>query len=205
MRWRCLQFLVIPLCVALLSGCDSGPKLATLPADAVILAFGNSLTHGTGAGGGATYPQRLADLTGHVVVNAGVPGEETDAGLARLPGELAESTPALVIIAHGGNDILRRRDLVRTEDNLRQMIALVRRNGAEVLLVGIPKPGLFLSAHPMYRELADELKVPLEARALAEILADAALKSDGIHPNADGYRRLAEALTAKLRETGAIP
>ena len=205
MRRRCVQFLASALCVWLLSGCDGGPTLAPLPPDAVILAFGNSLTHGTGAGGEPSYPQRLADLTGHVVVNSGVPGEETDAGLARLPRELAASKPALVIIAHGGNDILRRRDLAGTKDNLRRMIALAKNHGAEVLLVGIPKPGVFLRAHPMYQELADELNVPLEARALSDILGEAALKSDGIHPNADGYRRLAEVLTAKLRESGALP
>jgi acyl-CoA thioesterase-1 len=205
MRWQYVRFLVASVCIVLLPCCDGGPELPPLPPDAVILAFGNSLTHGTGAGGGAAYPQLLADMSAHAVVNSGVPGEETDAGLKRLPGELEASRPALVIIAHGGNDILRRRDIARTKENLRQMITLAQGAGAEVLLVAIPRPGLLLSAHPMYEELADELGVPLESRALADILGEPALKSDGVHPNADGYRRLAEALAAKLREVGAIP
>lgn len=181
-----------------------GPQLPPLADDAVILAFGDSLTYGTGAKEGEAYGRVLAATTGLVVVGKGIPGEESDAGLARLPGLLAEFEPDLVILGHGGNDLLRRRDLTRTKANLRDMVELVRASGASVVLLGIPKPGLFLGTHPMYRELSDELDVPLEDGALADILGEPDLKADAIHPNAAGYVRLAAALHALLRQSGAL-
>jgi len=81
---------------------------------------------------------------------------------------------------------------------------LVRARGASPVLLGVPKPGLFLGTHPLYRELAAELDVPLEDEALADILGDRELKSDEIHPNAAGYRRLAEALDQLLQNSGAL-
>jgi len=196
--------LLFLLSVLLLAGCGDGPKLPPLPDDAIILAFGDSLTYGTGAGRGDDYPSVLATLTGHRVVNAGVPGEESTAGLARLPAVLESAQPQLVFLGHGGNDLLRHRDLAQTRDNLRRMVELVRARGASPVLLGVPKPGLFLGTHPLYRELATELDVPLEGEALADILGDRELKSDEIHPNAAGYRRLAEALDQLLQDSGAL-
>jgi lysophospholipase L1-like esterase len=89
-------------------------------------------------------------------------------------------------------------------DNLRAMIALARDRDVQVVLVGVPKPGLFLTAAEIYGEIAAEAQIPIEAEALADILGDSALKSDAIHPNASGYRRLAEVLAALLKEAGAV-
>ena len=85
------------------------------------------------------------------------------------------------------------------------MIALARKQGSEVVLLGIPRPGLLVRTHPLYDELANELDVPLQANAISEILADKTLKSDQIHPNAQGYRQLAEAIEHLLRQAGALP
>lgn len=188
----------------LVTACSQEVALRPLPNQAVILAFGDSLTRGTGAGGGQSYPEVLAALTGLDVVNAGIPGEESDAGLERLPGVLEEVQPALVILGHGGNDMLRKRDLAQTEAILGRMVALVREQGAQAVLLGVPKPGIFLGTHPMYQRLADALQLPLETDTLADILSKPALKSDTIHPNADGYQRLAEALHRLLIDAGAL-
>ena len=196
---------LFPLLTALtISACGSGPQLPPLADDAVILAFGDSLTHGTGAKDSEAYPQVLAAATGLRVVEAGIPGEESDAGLARLPEVLDATQPDLVILGHGGNDLLRKRDPTQTKANLRRMAELAQSSGASVVLLGVPKPGLFLGTHPLYRELANELDLPLENDALAEILGDPALKSDAIHPNAAGYAQLATALQALLRRSGAL-
>jgi acyl-CoA thioesterase-1 len=197
--------LILALVLALfITACGSDAKLPPLANDAVILAFGNSLTYGTGAKQGEDYPNVLAQATGRTVVNEGIPGEESDAGLARLPAVLDQTRPDLVILGHGGNDLLRKRNLTQTQTNLRRMAALAQAQGASVVLLGIPKPGLFLGTHPMYRELAEELGVPLEDGALADILSDAALKTDSIHPNASGYAKLAAALHELLRRSGAL-
>ena len=198
------RVLILLFAVILLVGCGRAPELPRLPSDAVILAFGDSLTRGTGAGDSEGFAEVLAASSGREVVNAGVPGEESDAGLARLPGVLDSVQPDLVILGHGGNDMLRRRDLEQTKTNLRQMVVLARDRGASVVLLGIPKPGLFLGTHPLYRELAEELHIPLEDKVLADILADRELKADQIHPNAAGYRQVAEAVHRLLTDAGAL-
>lgn len=187
-----------------LAACSDQPTLSPLSPDAVILAFGDSLTEGVGAKKEQSYPAVLATLTGRRVVNAGISGEESDAGLERLPDLLATWQPDLVILGHGGNDFLRKRDTDQTKAHLNQMIALAREQGSEVVLLGIPRPGLLVRTHPLYDELARELKVPLQAKAIAEILADKTLKSDQIHPNAKGYRQLAEVIGRLLRQAGAL-
>lgn len=188
-----------------ISACGvDAPQLPPLADDAIILAFGDSLTYGTGAKDGESYPQVLAAATGLTVIGKGIPGEESDAGLARLPEVLDAIQPDLVILGHGGNDLLRKRDPTKTKANLRRMVELAQARGASVVLLGIPKPGLFLSTHPLYRELADDLNVPLEEDALANILGDPNLKADTIHPNAAGYAELADAFNTLLRQSGAL-
>lgn len=187
------------LMVLLLSGCrDSLPRLQPLAPDAVILAFGDSLTAGYGAAPQESYPAVLQQLTGRRVVNRGISGEVSAEGLQRLPAELSRFRPDLVILCHGGNDLLRRQPAERLTANLEAMIELIRADGAQVLLVGVPQPGLRLRTAPLYEELARRLEVPYEGRILRDILDDNGLKSDTIHPNMAGYRRLAEALAGHL-------
>jgi len=197
-------WIINAVALLLVAGCGQEPQLQLLPQQAVILAFGDSLTHGTGAGRGQSYPEVLAVLTGREVVDSGIPGEESDAGLERLPAVLEEAQPALVILGHGGNDMLRKRAPARTEANLRRMVELAREQGIQVVLLGIPRPGIFLGTHPMYPRLAESLGIPLEAEALADILAEPSLKSDAIHPNGEGYQRLADALHRLLVDAGAL-
>jgi lysophospholipase L1-like esterase len=192
------------LLLLLLPACGQETRLPALPPSAVILAVGDSLTHGTGAAPQESYPAVLETLTGRRVVNAGVPGEESDAGLVRLTRLLNQVKSDLVILGHGGNDILRGRDPARTESNLRQMVELARQHGASVVLLGVPSPSIFLGTHPLYERLAESLQIPLEGDALPDILGDGALKSDPIHPNAAGYRKLAEAVYDLLVEQGAL-
>lgn len=84
------------------------------------------------------------------------------------------------------------------------MIRLSREKGAAVVLIAVPSMGLSLSPPPMYREIAKRLSVPLEGKALPAVLSDASLKSDPIHPNAAGYRRLAEAIAGLLKKSRAV-
>lgn len=192
------------LAVALLCSCGESPQLQKIGADGVILAFGDSLTHGTGASEAESYPAILAGLSGREVVNAGVPGEISRDGLERLPGLLDEYEPALIVLCHGGNDFLRRLDTRATADHLRRMIGLAQERGAGVLLVGVPQFGLFLKAAPLYAEVAAETGVPYLDGIIPEVLGDASLKSDTVHPNAAGYRRIAEAVYERLTGAGAF-
>ena len=177
-----------------LSGCEKSPQIAPLTSASTIVAFGDSLTYGTGAPKGESYPDALAGLLGIPVINAGVPGETTREGLERLPGVLEEYQPDLVILCEGGNDFLRRHNQKLLFDNLSEMITLIRKSGADVILVGVPQFGLFVDTHPDYLRLAEHMRIPFEVKIVAEILTERELKSDTVHPNAEGYRRMAAAI-----------
>ena len=192
------------LCLVL-AGCTPPPELEPLAADAVVLAFGDSLTFGTGAGTGESYPEVLSGLIGRTVVNAGVPGEVSTDGLLRLPALLDREQPALLLLCHGGNDQLQRLDPARLADNLRAMIRLARDRNIAVVLIAVPAPGLSLRPLPLYAGIADEFGLAADLETVADILGDRALKSDYIHPNAAGYRRLALAVADLLRAAGAVP
>ena len=188
-----------------MAGCGGGaPKLSKLPADTVVLAFGDSLTFGTGAQPEASYPAVLEKLIGRKVWSAGVPGEVSAAGLARLPSALDYYQPKLLILCHGGNDFLRKLGDAQAAENLRAMIRLARQRGIDVVLIAVPKPGLFPSPPDFYAKIAKEFGLPYEDAALKAILRDNELKSDLAHPNARGYARLAETVAALLKKSGAL-
>lgn len=201
---RSIFFTVLLWGVVLTACAKGGPKLAPLPADAVVLAFGDSITYGTGASPEKSYPAELARLTGRTVVNAGIPGEVTAEGVARLSGALDRYRPALLLLCLGGNDFLRKLDERQAADNIREMVRLARGKGVDVVLIGVPQLGLAPSPPPFYRQIARELDVPYEGNILKRILTKKSLKADFIHPNAQGYKVFAEGIAALMKERGAL-
>ena len=193
------------LLLAALAACSGGqPKLSRLAPGAVVLAFGDSLTAGVGANPSESYPARLEAIIGRKVVSSGVPGETSAEGLVRLPAALDEAKPQLVILCEGGNDFLQKLDEARAADNLRAMVRLAQGRGAQVMLIAVPKPGLLPSPAKFYAAVAKEFGLPHEENALRKILTDNELKSDLVHPNAAGYAKLAEAIAALLKKSGAV-
>ena len=198
-------FLTILLGGVFLTACARGePKLAPLSADAVVLAFGDSLTYGTGASFEESYPAVLGRLTGRTVINAGVPGEVTAKGVARLPGALDRHHPALMLLCLGANDFLRKLDERQAADNIREMVRLARGKGVDVVLIGVPQLGLAPSPPPFYRQVAREFDVPYEGDVLKRILTKKSLKADLVHPNAQGYKVFAEGIAALMKKRGAL-
>jgi len=185
-------------------GCGKRPKLERLPAEAVVLAFGDSLTFGTGAQEADSYPAQLEQLIGRRVARSGVPGETTAQALVRLPGALDEYAPRLLLLCIGGNDFLRRLGNPQAERNVRAMVELARSRGVEVLLIGAPEPGFLVSPPAFYAGIAKEFALPYEDAVIGDVLKDASLKSDPIHPNARGYRVIAERLAGRLKASGAL-
>jgi len=187
-----------------MSACSDGPEMQPITADATILAFGDSLTYGTGTSRDKAYPAVLETLINRKVINAGVPGEVTREGLARLPQLLSRHQPDLLILCHGGNDILRKLDMVKARNNIQQMIDLAREQQVQVVLIGVPKFGLFLAPAPIYQEIAEHNNLPILSDALSDILSSAQLKSDHIHPNSKGYQQLAENISEMLIQSKAV-
>ena len=202
---RRLAFTLSLSVLAALAACgEKTPQLSRLAATDVILAFGDSLTYGTGAATAEAYPSVLSGLIGRTVVGAGVPGETTGEGLQRLPAVLDEVKPRLLLLCMGGNDMLQGVQFPAIESNLREMVKLAKARGVDVVLIGVPTPQLLGGPPEYYDKVAKDFALPLENKILNDVLFDRSLKSDMIHPNAAGYRRFAQALAELLRKAGAV-
>lgn len=180
---------------------------ATAP---VVLFFGDSITHGYGLPDEQTFPAlleaRLAAEGYHYrCVNAGVSGDTTSSALERMPAYLADA-PRVVVVELGANDAFGGMSRVRTRANLLEIIRAFRKAGSQVVLAGT----LFAHTHPaywhamerLYERVAHESGVLLIPDLMKGVAGVAELNlADGLHPNAEGHRRLADTAWPVLLET----
>jgi lysophospholipase L1-like esterase len=164
-----------------------------------IIAFGDSLTDGYGAGEGEDYPSRLQQRIGATVLNAGLSGDTTDGALSRLDDDVLAQNPRIVIVGLGGNDFLRQVPIATTEANLRTIVRRIQGKGAMVVLLGFRFPAFNANYEAMYERVAKDEGCLLVPDLLDGILRNPALKSDEIHPNAKGYDLIAERIAGPLR------
>ncbi len=184
-----------------------------------VVALGDSLTAGYGLPGPEGFVPRLqawldARGAGVTVQNAGVSGDTTAGGLARLDWTLGEDADAL-IVALGGNDYLRGTDPAESRENLRGILERADARGLPVLLVGIDAaagqygPDYAAAFDAMYPDLAEEFDALLEPDWFAPLREEGTaiedtrrlyLQPDGIHPNAAGVERIVERLGPRVLE-----
>jgi lysophospholipase L1-like esterase len=188
--------------VFVLGQAAAAARLPPLPESARILAFGDSLTGGVG-GVGESYPSDLARLIRREVINAGLPGQTTADGRRRLLLVLQEERPDLLILCMGINDFLQGVPRGKVRANLLAMLEMAREANVPVLLLAIPARGEAL-ADPLFAEVAVQGGAVIDERAMIETLVRADLKADLVHPNREGYRRIAESIAAKLRAAGML-
>ena len=203
-RGRC------PAATALLGACGRNKtKAQPVPAGATVLALGDSLTSGVGATAETAYPAVLARLTGWNVVNGGVSGDTSAQALAREPALLAEHQPKLVIVSIGGNDFLRKLPESDTRTHVHAIGRQALDAGAQVLLVAVPRATLAaamgqMTDHPLYAEVAKDLKIPLVRDAWGEVLSTPELRSDTVHANAKGYEQFARSVRGTAAAVGLL-
>lgn len=196
--------------LALLGACGKEAQLPVIKPGQVVLAFGDSVTFGTGASPGEDWPSLLAAQTGWQLINAGIPGDTAQAGKNRIGALLDEHAPVLVIIEIGGNDFLRKRSAQDVKEDIRTLLKSIKQSGAQVALVAVPELSLIsivvgkLSDSPIYKELAHEEGVPIVSDVFSDVLSKPELCADKVHPNAKGYRQMADGLFARLSEIGLI-
>lgn len=195
MLW-CLVLCIILHCCSPASA-DRGFRNYLFP-DSIILAFGDSITYGTGVSFENSYPSVLAKITGMTVINAGIPGETIAEGLARLPRVVEEYSPQLVLLCEGGNDILQGRGEEEIEQDLREMVLFLQDRFMDVVVIGVPALNLSARVPGFYKDVAKDLNVPYDVKIMRKVLYDPSLKSDHIHPNEEGYRIIAERITAVI-------
>ena len=195
-------FVAIFITIALMACTEA--RYNTLPSDAVILAFGDSLTAGVGTTADKSYPSVLAELSERKVINAGISGETTSRGLARFEKLLERHQPQLVILLEGGNDVLRNHPSSLTESNLTTMIEQAQARQIPLLLLGVPEKNLFSSSASFYTELAEKHDVMFIRSLVSDLLRTSRYKSDPVHLNAEGYRAMAEAINTFLQDQGLL-
>ena len=197
--------------VLMLFSCsDSGPIHEPLPPGSTVLAFGDSVTYGTGAGRGEGYPARLAEATGWQITNGGISGDTARAARERLAGLLQRYQPGMVIVELGGNDFLRKRASLKVKEDLVTMVKQCQEAGAIAVLVSVPELSLLrasigaLDDAEIYAEIALETGAVLIPGVFSKVLSNPGLRADRIHPNARGYQALSDGLEARLREVGLL-
>lgn len=183
-----------------------------------ILAFGDSLTQGYGLleqDGLVPQLQSWMDARGEeiVIVNGGVSGDTTAGGAARIGWSLSPDIKA-VMVALGGNDMLRGLAPEEAKANLAKVIEAAQGAGVPVLLVGMQAPGNYGATYQkaferLYEDLAQTYGTLYEPRflgALGESLTEALpwMQSDGVHPNEAGVRKIVEALAPRIVELGTL-
>jgi acyl-CoA thioesterase-1 len=176
-----------------------------------VVALGDSLMAGLGLPNDQAPPavleQRLrANGYDAVVVNAGISGDRTEGGLARIDYALEDGAD-LVILELGANDMLTGVDTETTRKNLEKMISISKRRGAQVLLVGIEANGNFGKAYKrafdaIHPTLAKQHSLPFVPSILENVAGNSALTlSDGLHPNATGVEYIVARMTPVVEKT----
>ncbi len=161
-----------------------------------ILALGDSITAGYGLPPGDALPVRLearlkADGFDAKVINAGVSGDTTAGGAARLDWVLADH-PQFALVELGANDALRGLDPGEAYQNLDRILARLEAAKVKTLLIGMRAPGNWgrdyqQSFDAIFERLAEKYRVPLYPFVLDGVALDPALnQADGLHPNEKG-------------------
>jgi acyl-CoA thioesterase-1 len=192
--------------------CLTGPAFAE---EVTLLAFGDSLTQGYGlpeADGFVPQLQRWLEAEGEEVrlINAGVSGDTTAGGAARIDWSLAEDVDAMILTL-GGNDLLRGVDPSVTRENLDQIIQTAQARQVDVLLVGMlasknygsEYKAAFDAIYPDLAALYDMTFFPYFFQGLVEggpAEMQPYFQRDGIHPNAEGVARIVAALGPAVQE-----
>jgi acyl-CoA thioesterase-1 len=176
-----------------------------------VVVLGDSLAAGLGLPEADAFPAvveaRLRDCGFDVeVVNAGVSGDTSAGGLARLDWVLQQPADVLVVEL-GGNDALRGQPVEATAANLREIVRRGRAAGARVVLLGMDVPTNYGADYAsafaaIYSRVADDEGAVLVPGFVREVGSDPdLLQPDGLHPTAEGQRQLAERLLPALLET----
>ncbi|MET3494058.1 GDSL-type esterase/lipase family protein [Variovorax boronicumulans] len=208
-RRHLLQLICSVPAAAALAACGKRKaSTAALKSDARVLALGDSLTFGYGAPPDASWPAKLAELTGWQIENAGVNGDTSAGALERLPSLLGAGSYDAILIGIGGNDMLRGVSPAATRDNVAALVSQAREHTPYVALLATPAPDAMravvgsLSDAPFYEEVAKSGQALLVANVYSSVLSDASLRSDRIHANAQGYAQVAQQLADQFKAAG---
>ena len=157
-----------------------------------IICFGDSITFGYGANPGEDYPAALAKMLSLPVINAGIDGDTSTEGLKRIDSDVLDRDPFLVIVEFGGNDFLSKIHLDETIKNIEEIVNRIESRGAMVAIADV-SAGMIMSGYRKeFKRLSRKCNTIFIPNLFSGILTNPSLKSDSIHPNAQGYKVIAQ-------------
>jgi len=191
-RVKLLVFVLLGFSIVVLAGCARQEVKNVDSSGTNIICFGDSITFGYGVEPSDAYPSVLSEWLNIPVINSGIDGDTTDQALERLAPDVLEKDPLLVIVEFCGNDFLEKIPKQTTVSNISLMIDKIQEHGAMVAIVDI-SAGMFMAQYRMdFRRLAQKKDAIFIPGVLDKIITNPSMKSDFLHPNAKGYRLLAE-------------
>lgn len=196
MRLFCCALLTV---VLTLSCSDSHTRIANLDSEGTgIVCFGDSITSGYGVQRDQAFPALISERLDVPVINAGIDGDTTRNALARLERDVIAHDPRIVIVEFGGNDFRKKVSTQETFANLDTLVEGITAHGAMVVMLEI-RIGL-LRDHYLsgYRRVAKKHGAMLIPDFMDGILGNQKLTLEGIHPNAEGHKLIADRVVAQL-------
>ncbi len=189
---------ILPLALTLLPGCGSPPLVNAPPTANTICCFGDSLVAGVGVDDQIdSFPAVLGELIGREVSALGTSGASTVDGVD-LCEQIDTDACGLVIVTLGGNDIMQQLPYDETEKNLETIFTSLQTRGAVVVFTCVLSP-LSVSRGRKYKALCKRTGVLFVPNIMAGIITDPTLRTDEVHPNAKGYRLIAERIATTLK------
>ncbi len=171
----------------------------------LVVALGDSITHGYGLAGSESYPAQLGAQTGRPVINSGADGERSSGGLGRVNSVLNQHKPGFLLILYGSNDLIFGADLNGIVGNLRGIIQAAKANQTIPIIATVPPAFPYhdfiaqgvVDLNPLIQAMAAEEGVAV-ANVFNALNNPALFQSDGLHPTAEGAGKIASAFAGKL-------
>lgn len=169
------------------------------PTGKTIVAFGDSLTAGYRVSENENYPAQLSRLINEPIINMGISGETTAQALNRINAVLTKK-PKIVLITLGGNDLRNKIPANKAFANLKQIVDILHNQGVLVIILGIDIPFYSKDYADDYISFAKENGCLLVPNILDGLIGHRNLMVDSIHPNAKGYKIIADNIYVTIKD-----
>ena len=169
-----------------------------------IVCFGNSITHGFGVETEQSFPAIVGRILAVRVINAGLDGDTTEGGLARVDSDVLRHKPDVVTVEFGANDYLMGIEEDEARRDIELMLGRIQDSGARAVVLSLGAGFWDEDAETALREAARSHNCSFLTGLLDGIANNSMMTLDGIHPNAIGYIVIARKIADFLRQTGLL-
>jgi len=169
--------------------------------EGTVIFFGDSLTVGVGTNEGEDFPSLVAkELNLKNYINSGISGDTTQDALNRIERDVLSKNPSVVVVFLGGNDFLRKIPAETSIKNLDEIVKRITTTNSAVVLIHLKANPLKEEYKKPVEEIAKKYETALVLNVLHGIFGHASLMADQIHPNAKGYKIMADRIAPEVKK-----